>query len=277
MDYDPIKDRLIRAFEGSVFGQRVFFGLLHLVFLRSWYVRRALRRLLNQKPDARVLDAGTGFGQYTDWILRRYPEAHITAVDIKQDYLQRLSGYLERAGLATRAEVRFGDLTRLQEEGPFDIVLSVDVMEHIEEDVRVFRNLTAVMVPGATLIVNTPSDQGGSDVSAEGESSFIGEHVRDGYGIEEIRGKLAEAGLIMDRAEYGYGPFGSAGWRILVQLPMKMLSWSMTTVALLPFYYLLAMPIGLILNAVDLQRENRTGTGLTVTASPAGTRGRKDP
>lgn len=266
MDYDPVKDRLIKAFEGSVLGQRIFFGLLHLVFLRSWYVRRTLKALLAETPSARILDAGTGFGQYTDWILRRYPEARIVAIDIKQDYLDRLSGYLKKAGLSDRAEVRFGDLTQLEEFGPFDLVLSVDVMEHIEEDVQVFTHFHRVLREGGALVVNTPSDQGGSNVSGEGETSFIGEHVRDGYGVPEIQGKLGEAGLRMERAEYGYGRVGSIGWSLLVQIPMLLLGRSMVFAALLPLYYVLALPIGLLLNAVDLAVNNETGTGLTVLA-----------
>lgn len=266
MDYDPVKDRLIKAFEGSVLGQRVFFGLLHLVFLRSWYVRKQLKVLLADTPSARILDAGAGFGQYTDWILRRFPEARIVAIDIKQDYLDRLSGYLNKAGLADRAEVRFGDLTQLEEFGPFDLVLSVDVMEHIEEDVAVFTHFHRVLAKGGALVVNTPSDQGGSNVSGEGESSFIGEHVRDGYGVPEIESKLGQAGLEMERVEYGYGRAGTIGWSLLVQIPMLLLGRSMAFAAVLPLYYIAALPFGVVLNAIDLAVNNRTGTGLTVLA-----------
>lgn len=40
------------------------------------------------------------------------------------------------------------------------------------------------------LLISTPSDQGGSDVSGDGEASFIEEHVRDGYNINDIQDKL---------------------------------------------------------------------------------------
>ncbi|NNE71356.1 MAG: class I SAM-dependent methyltransferase [Rhodothermales bacterium] len=265
MDYDPVKDRLVTFFGDSRLGQRLFFGVLHLVFLRSWYVRRVLRKHLGDAPST-VLDAGTGFGQYTDWILRRFRGAHVVAVDIKRDYLARVERYLERAGVASRAEVRFGDLTALEETGPFDLILCVDVMEHIEADVQVFKHFHRVLRPGGVVVVNTPSDQGGSNVSDDGEDSFIGEHVRDGYGVEEIRAKLAEAGLTLEAAEYGYGPAGTMGWSVLVQLPMLALGRSMAWALLLPVYYLLALPVGLLLNAADMAVRNETGTGLTVVA-----------
>lgn len=266
MDYDPVKDRLIWLFERSVWGQRLFFGVLHLVFLRSWYVRRLLRQVLTANPRARILDAGTGFGQYTDWMARRFPEVRVTAVDIKQDYLRRLSHYLSQTRLAERVEVRFGDLVHLAEEGPFDVILSVDVMEHIEEDVTVFKNFNEVLAPGGCVIINTPSDQGGSGVHAEGEQSFIGEHVRDGYGASEIADKLTVAGLLTRKVEFGYGPVGSVAWHLLVKWPIRALGFSLLTAPLVAVYYLVAGPAGLVLNAVDLHIDNRRGTGLTVLA-----------
>ena len=46
----------------------------------------------------------------------------------------------------------------------FDLALSVDVMEHIVEDVEVFRNIHTSLKDGGMLLISTPSDQGGSDV-----------------------------------------------------------------------------------------------------------------
>ena len=62
-----------------------------------------------------------------------------------------------------------------------------DVMEHIEEDVKVFENFHASLKKGGQVIISTPSDQGGSDVHGDEDSSFIDEHVRDGYNMQEIK------------------------------------------------------------------------------------------
>jgi hypothetical protein len=55
------------------------------------------------------------------------------------------------------------------------------------------------------LLISTPSDQGGSDVHHEHDESFIDEHVRDGYGVEEMDEKLREAGFGDIRIKYSYG------------------------------------------------------------------------
>ena len=82
------------------------------------------------------------------------------------------------------------------------MILSVDVMEHILEDVVVFKNFNQALKKGGMLLISTPSDQGGSDVHDEDDHSFIDEHVRDGYNIIEIEDKLVEAGFSNVEAKY---------------------------------------------------------------------------
>ncbi len=274
MDYDPVKDRLGDAFGRSPALNKVFYRLLDTVFLRSWYVRRELRALIESMPKdrpVRVLDAGTGFGQYAYFLLDQFPHVEVTAVDVKADYLARARTFFDQTPHADRIAFRQLDLTEpMEQEAVYDLCLSVDVMEHIEDDRAVFRNFRQVLRPGGYVIVNTPSDQGGSGVTEEGEESFIGEHVRDGYPPAELQEKLETAGLEVVDWMYTYGRYGSAGWRLLVKWPIGLLNRSMAFGALLPFYYLPALPTGLALNALDLREKNSTGTGLLmISRKPA--------
>jgi SAM-dependent methyltransferase len=267
MFYDPIKDQLGRFFSQRPLLQRLFYRLLHLFFLRSWYVRRDIQRLLgayNRPVD--VLDAGTGFGQYAWEIVRRFPNARVLAVDVKDDYLANARRFFDRTPYRHQVTTAREDLTDLQATGPFDFILSVDVMEHIEDDRAVFRHFARVLRPGGHLLINTPSDLGGSDVTGAGETSFIEEHVRDGYNRAELEDKLREAGLEPIRSGYTYGRYGSLAWRLLIQYPIRLLGRHMGFVLVLPFYYLPILPLGLLLNALDLHTPNVRGTGLLVVA-----------
>ena len=270
MDYDPVKDYLGGFFNRSPLLQRLFFALLHMFFLRAWHVKKMLRRLFASLKDRRpvqVLDAGTGFAQYAYFIAKTFPEANILAVDIKQDYLDNAAQFFAKTKYNDRIAFDFEDLTALKTPGPFDLILSVDVMEHIEDDRAVFRNFAKVLNEGGFVVINTPSDQGGSDVSGDEDSSFIGEHVRDGYNIEELQDKLRDAGLTPYKAKYTYGKYGSLAWRFLIKYPMMMLSTSKLFLLLLPFYYIPVFPIGMLLNAMDVRTHNKTGTGVLVVAT----------
>lgn len=269
MKYDPIKDRLGRFVSKHPVLQRLFYGMLNLLFLRAWYVRREVRRLLEDYPvdePVRVLDAGTGFGQYAYFVARTFPNARVHAVDVKQDYLDRAQEFMDGTPYRDWVTWALDDLTDLQAEGPFDLILSVDVMEHIAADRTVFNHFARVLRPGGHVIINTPSDQGGSDVQADSDESFIGEHVRDGYNLQALEGKLRDAGLEPVRSLYTYGPYGSRAWRWLIKRPMQMLGATWASIIILPLYYLAALPLGLYLNAKDLEHPNETGTGVLVVA-----------
>lgn len=269
MLYDPIKDRLGRTFSSHPTLQKTFYRLLNLFFLRAWYVRRELRRLIDSMPLDRtvhVLDAGTGFGQYAYFLAREFPRVRVLAVDVKVDYLENAQRFIERTPERDRVHFEMADLTDLNIEERFDLILSVDVMEHIEDDRGVFRNFERVLNPGGYVVINTPSDLGGSDASGEDEGGFIEEHVRPGYNREDLVEKLRDAGLTVTRAIYTYGPYGSRAWRLLIKWPMQMLARTRISFALLPVYYLAALPLGTALNALDVRSENEAGTGLLVVA-----------
>lgn len=271
MRYDPIKDRLGTFFGRNPFLQKLFYRLLDVFFLRSWYVRREIARVLANQDDksVRVLDAGTGFGQYVYHVVRKYPTASVVAVDIKDDYLARARDFMQRTPHGARVQFAVDDLTQLEAEGPFDLILSVDVMEHIEQDEAVFRHFRRVLARGGNLIINTPSDRGGSGVTAEGDQSFIGEHVRDGYNMQELKDKLERAGLTVVRSDYTYGKPGSLAWKLSIKIPMKLLSMSWLMVLLLVPYYVVVFPVTVLLNALDLLTHNKTGTGIIVVAAAA--------
>lgn len=269
MDYDPVKDRLSQLASRHPLLQRLLYGILNLLFLRAWYVRREVRRLLGALPPertVRVLDAGTGFGQYAYFVARTFPNAQVRAVDVKREYLERGRQFVEQTPQADQVTWALDNLTDLQSEGPFDLILAVDVMEHIVDDEAVLGHFERVLRPGGHVIINTPSDQGGSDVQEEGDESFIGEHVREGYGREELAEKVRRAGLRPVKSVYTYGSYGSTAWRWLIKWPMQMLGTTWASFLVLPLYYAAALPVGLLLNAADVTHENERGTGLLVVA-----------
>ena len=180
MQYDPIKKSLGKFFNNSPSTRILFYKLLDLLLLRSWHIHRELRKWFRtQGNEAQILDAGMGFGQYTYFMAMKSRKYKITAVDVKDDQVADCTQFLDKI---SRYNVSFmvADLTQFTKENAYDLALSVDVMEHILEDVQVFKNIHYSLKKGGMLLISTPSDQGGSDVHGDGESSFIEEHVRDG-------------------------------------------------------------------------------------------------
>ena len=190
----------------------------------------------------------------------------IKALDINSEQIVDCNKFFDKSGLSERVVFQTGDLTTLADVNCYNIILSVDVMEHIEEDVLVFQNFYKSLKENGVLLISTPSDQGGSDVHSAEEESFIDEHVRDGYSIKDITDKLTLAGFKNIEAGYTYGKPGNISWRLSMKYPVKMLNTSYLFFIILPFYYLIFFPVSLVLNIFDLRLTHKTGTGLLVTA-----------
>ncbi|HZX61954.1 MAG TPA: class I SAM-dependent methyltransferase [Bacteroidales bacterium] len=267
MQYDPIKKSLGKLFNKTPFLRILFYKLLDTLFLRTWHVKKEIREWgKNRKGKQRILDAGSGFGQYTFFMSGMNKKWTVEAVDVKEEQIADCNAFFTRIG---RNNVVFGiaDLTTYNRPETFDMILSVDVMEHIEDDEQVFRNFCNALTWEGMLLISTPSDQGGSDVHDHGEeASFIDEHVRDGYNIEEIQEKLKRAGFTKTSARYVYGKSGQIGWRLSMKYPILMLNASKLFFILLPFYYILTFPFVLIFNWMDITMKHKTGTGLIVKA-----------
>ena len=290
MQYDPIKKSLGKVFNKTPFLRIIFYRLLDLLLLRAWHVRQEIRRWADNvhpseipggqgagsdndlthpvagETNRYILDAGSGFGQYTYFLSGLNPGWFIDSVDVKEEQIADCRDFFTRIN---RKNVLFekADLTQFLKPGKYDLILSVDVMEHIADDEAVFRNFCGSLTRHGMLLISTPSDQGGSDVHDHGEEeSFIDEHVRDGYNITGIREKLERAGFTRTEARYTYGTPGKISWRISMKYPILLLNTSKLFFIILPFYYLLTFPVALFCNWFDTRMQHSTGTGLIVRA-----------
>ncbi|HKK44913.1 MAG TPA: hypothetical protein VJ964_05295, partial [Balneolaceae bacterium] len=87
--YDPVKDRFANIIRRFRFLRTIFYKLLDLFFLRSWYVRDILREYgseIDAKGSWKLLDAGSGFGQYDRFILQEFQKVQVKSLDVKADY-----------------------------------------------------------------------------------------------------------------------------------------------------------------------------------------------
>jgi 2-polyprenyl-3-methyl-5-hydroxy-6-metoxy-1,4-benzoquinol methylase len=268
MKYDPIKARLGRIFNKQPFLRKIFYTLLDLLLLRSWHVHYHLKEFFRFNPenkDINVLDAGFGFGQYSWFLAGKKPGWMIEGIELKQEQVEDCTKFFAQTNTNN---VRFfaGDLIAYRKPNHYNLILSVDVMEHIENDIQVFENFYASLRNGGILMISTPSDQGGSGVEHDHDESFIEEHVRDGYGQKEIREKLNKAGFTDVEVFYTYGKPGSLSWKLSMKYPILLLGKSSVFYIILPIYYALVFPFCMILNYFDVRMLHTKGTGLLVKA-----------
>lgn len=267
MYYDPVKNIFASVIKKIPLLRIIFYKILDIMFLRSWYVRRELKelRILFADQKINIFDAGTGYAQYAYFMAKKLQPNSIYAADVKIEWIKDAEDFFDSYGIKN---VIFGveDLTKINYEKKFDLIVCVDVMEHIVEDKKVFENFFNALKPGGFLLINTPSIFGGSDVHSESEESFIGEHARDGYSKEDLEAKLHPIGFSTYKSKYSYGFWGDKAWRLGIKYPMLMLNFSKLLLVILPFYYLLTLPCAFLMMYIDFKSNNKIGTGITFIA-----------
>jgi SAM-dependent methyltransferase len=267
MKYDPIKKPLGQFFSLHPILRKTFYHLLDLLLLRAWHIKKELRTIRNTIGDkAWVLDAGAGFGQYTFFMSQLSKFWVIRGAEINPLQVNESNMFFKQIREQGRIKFFEADLTQYREADTYNLIVCVDVMEHIEDDVAVFKNFHASLKSNGVLLISTPSDKGGSDVHDDDDHSFIDEHVREGYNIGDIREKLLYAGFTKIEARYSYGYPGHLSWLLSMKYPITILNASKLFFILLPFYYLITFPFCLILNYLDVNGFHPTGTGLIVKA-----------
>jgi SAM-dependent methyltransferase len=175
--------------------------------IRFAAVNDALR--LHGRP-ASILDAGCGKGQLAFQLHRRWPVAQVLGVDFESDLVVRcrnLASWLD-VGHAVRFERRAlpDDLKR-----SFELVVCVDVLEHIEDDEGFVRCLCESTMPGGTLVLHTPATPQKRYLSEYEEQH---DHVRDGYLLDDLRALILRSGYDQVDLRYTFGAFGALAWEI---------------------------------------------------------------
>ena len=153
-----------------------------------WWFRSRNRLILwaLQRQTGRVgtlLEIGCGTGYVLEGIDKAFPAAELYASDYFEEGLQ-----FARARVP-RAHFRQLDATRLDDEARYDVILACDVLEHIEADERVLRNIERALRPGGSFLITVPQHAW--------LWSPIDEHARHvrRYSRDELLDKLDGAGL----------------------------------------------------------------------------------
>lgn len=158
---------------------------------RHWYYRSkaaALRRMVGPLAPQRLLDVGAGSGFFSRHLLVEGGARSALCVDLgyERDHEERLDGkpiLFRRACGSTDC----------------DLVLMMDVLEHVEDDVGLVRHYAAKVPSGAHFLVTVPAFR----FLWSGHDVFL-EHKRR-YTLREIEKTLQDAGLAVVTGAYYFG------------------------------------------------------------------------
>jgi len=160
------------------------------------FVEQICRDLQNEgRGRPRILDIGCGTGANLK-LLSKFGDAE--GVDVSAEALNfcRARG-LENVKQGAAEGLPYDDET-------FDLVTGLDVVEHLDDDVAGLREMHRVLRPGGRVLLFVPAF-----MFLWGVQDDVSNHRRR-YTLSELRRKLEQAGLRVERASYAnltfFGP-----------------------------------------------------------------------
>lgn len=158
---------------------------------RHWYYLskgRALLDFLRPVRNATLLDVGAGSGIFSRQLLDAGKCDRAICVD--PAYAE------ERTESHNGREIAF---VRSMDDGAYDLLLMMDVLEHVDDDVGLLRQYSKGMPHGGQILITVPAFQ----FLWSGHDEFL-EHRRR-YTRRQIEDVVSRAGLTVVRSRYFFG------------------------------------------------------------------------
>jgi len=156
---------------------------MRLGTLLRWH---ALKNILKSEitDSSTIIDLGGYDGFISSNLKKFFPALNITVVDTDKKGMK----LAEKKGLNT---LRASALELPIENNKIDVVLCLDLIEHIKEDDKVISEISRVLKKGGKVILTTPVSDGLTlpFFSKEKNEKFnknLG-HIRKGYSLEKIK------------------------------------------------------------------------------------------
>ena len=287
MLYEPTKEKIAKFIGDNRFYRKVFYVLLDIFILRQWYVKRVIKKYISQNKEILFFDAGAGFCQYSDFVLSKYKNARVCAVDLniksagngvicsalgtRETFLniatfpeaERINPFPTegKSFLETQSRIVFVQANlesfKLTVEKA-DFVIAIDILEHIPDDISVLRNFYESMNEEGYLLISTPSN-------LDSAAAFTEEHVRLGYSLEELTEKVETRGFTVIEHKYSYGFWGKLYWKLIMRNGVIIANNKILWVVL-PIYLALVFLPSLVFMLLDMMCKNKSGNGIILVA-----------
>jgi len=185
--------------------------------IRNSHVLNLVERL-DLPSHSRVLDVGCGRAVALFWLARRHPDWHLTGVELDPALAGPTRQAIERGHWSNMtivegsvAEYPKGE--ELADERTYDLVLCIDVLEHIAHDLPLLRRLRRALKPGGYLVLHAPRRrQEQWRLLPAFHQHEVDGHIRNEYTAEELRERLMAAGFQLLELRETFGRWGEVSF-----------------------------------------------------------------
>ncbi|MCI5188948.1 MAG: class I SAM-dependent methyltransferase, partial [Candidatus Electrothrix sp. AS4_5] len=128
--------------------EKIYIALFGMPIIGLRIRGRNIFHLIPKNMEYRhILDAGSGPGVFSFELARRFPDSRILGVDMLSDSIASCQHIAEKTNISN-VEFRQASIEQLPDKNTFDLIVCVDIMEHIEDDRSALNCLYEITAPG---------------------------------------------------------------------------------------------------------------------------------
>lgn len=221
--------------------------------VRSLYFDDIIKKLKGKKINS-VLDAGSGIGMYSFLLAKKYPKANIIGGDIDLEKINFSTDFAKKLELHNISFI-YQDITKkVTKKNLYDLIICIDVLEHIENYKNVFKNFSTLLAPGGYLYIHTPQPNQKRIFKQLKNWSHEG-HVHEGYTPDDLENELKKLGFTIIEKRETFGFFGK-------------LAWELNHIIMKKSFFLsgISFPLLYLISKFDLSIRNKNGLGTALLA-----------
>lgn len=106
-----------------------------------------------EQKSPRILDLGAGTGLFSSYMLRTYPEAQLTLIDLSPGMLDIAKDRFADAG-ASEVTYLIGDYSTFEDAEPYDTIISSLSIHHLEDEAKkaLYAHIFHLLKPGGVFV-----------------------------------------------------------------------------------------------------------------------------
>ena len=162
------------------------------LYRRHWWWRvrekillRKVKQVLTGRPSARILDVGCGAGLFFDML---EPLGHIEGIESDDVAVEQSGRWRDR--------IHVGEIATFKSDEGYDLILMLDVLEHVEHPAVVLRQAIEWLKPHGAMLITVPAFDWLWTAHDD-----LNHHVKR-YSAAELRGLVRGAGLHVEETRY---------------------------------------------------------------------------
>ncbi len=255
---------------------RCVYTVNHILTLRNWYVRRALRKIeKSQSVGFSFLDAGCGMGEFALGVAKRHSHARVEGIDFTASN-EPLANLIAKSMNLTNIKFYQGDLTGLRADRQYDLILCNSSLQFIKEDSLALHNLYTALKRTGVLLLYVPvtyrrylpwSETLERKYLSDFYYKYHDDFLMHRYTSDEVLRKIQQEGFNIRSTEYAYGVCGAIAFElyslILVGVKRFPIIW---TILLVIIFACIVFPIQLLLMLIDFIIPKSIGNGVLIAA-----------